>query len=425
MKPQSSRLVVIALFLSTLSHPLSTAFAQGSLTPPGAPAPTMKSLSQMEPRTAITNSGFVLISKPGTYYLTTNITVSTGDGIDIYASNVVLNLNGFTISSTASPANGIGIWVSSGMANVRIENGFVTGSVTNNNSNVFSGNGFQYGVLTGTSATENLVVSHVSVSGVSDEGIYLNMGNSSMADSCTAYSVGNVGINASVIRNCAADNCANAGLQGESVSDSRGEGWSVGVSATTANNCYGRSLSGTASGVAATTAINCTGYTTNGYGVFATTAMNCMGTAYGSGTGVNATTANNCTGSSSTGYGIQVSAAANGCNGTSTTNTGIYANSGTVTGSTGTSGGSGAGIYAGVANSSSGTSSSGNGLHILNAATGCYGLSTSGVGIYANGANLTACTATRFNGTAMQAAMASGCYALVGTNLISFKYNMP
>ena len=36
--------------LLTLNLQLTTAFAQGSLTPPGAPAPTMKTLAQIEPR---------------------------------------------------------------------------------------------------------------------------------------------------------------------------------------------------------------------------------------------------------------------------------------------------------------------------------------------------------------------------------------
>ena len=44
------KLAALAL-LSTLNSQLSTCLAQGSLTPPGAPAPTMKSLAQIEPRT--------------------------------------------------------------------------------------------------------------------------------------------------------------------------------------------------------------------------------------------------------------------------------------------------------------------------------------------------------------------------------------
>jgi hypothetical protein len=54
----------------------SPAFGQGSLTPPGAPAPTMKTLQQVEPRTPISSAPFT-ISQPGSYYLTTNLTVTT------------------------------------------------------------------------------------------------------------------------------------------------------------------------------------------------------------------------------------------------------------------------------------------------------------------------------------------------------------
>ena len=50
-------------------------FAQGSLTPPGAPGSVMKTLSQIEPRTAITNLPLV-ITKPGSYYLTSNLVPS-------------------------------------------------------------------------------------------------------------------------------------------------------------------------------------------------------------------------------------------------------------------------------------------------------------------------------------------------------------
>ena len=69
----------------------------------------MKSLDQIEARTAITNSGAVTISLPGSYYLTTNVTVSSGDAITITANNVTLDLNGFTVSmpSTATAAAGV------------------------------------------------------------------------------------------------------------------------------------------------------------------------------------------------------------------------------------------------------------------------------------------------------------------------------
>ena len=93
----------LALLSSFILHPPPLP-AQGSLTPPGAPAATMKSLDQVEARTPILSAPFT-ITNSGSYYLTANLTVSINCGITILASGVTLDLNGFTISSTAaSPA---------------------------------------------------------------------------------------------------------------------------------------------------------------------------------------------------------------------------------------------------------------------------------------------------------------------------------
>jgi hypothetical protein len=89
--------------LSTLDTQLSTVLAQGPLTPPGAPAPTMKTLQQVEPRIEInaTNTpgdadSIFKITEPGSYYLTGNVAgVSGKHGIEIAASDVTLDLMGF------------------------------------------------------------------------------------------------------------------------------------------------------------------------------------------------------------------------------------------------------------------------------------------------------------------------------------------
>jgi parallel beta-helix repeat protein len=71
--------------------------AQGSLTPPGAPAPTMKTLSQIEPRTPISSLPFT-INTSGSYYVTTNLVgVPSSSGIFITASDVTIDLGGFTL----------------------------------------------------------------------------------------------------------------------------------------------------------------------------------------------------------------------------------------------------------------------------------------------------------------------------------------
>jgi hypothetical protein len=77
----------------------------------------MKSLDQIQPRTPIFSAPFI-ITNSGSYYLTTNLTVSSGDAIDINVSGVTLDLNGFTISSTAPSATGYAIQLNNGPSDV-------------------------------------------------------------------------------------------------------------------------------------------------------------------------------------------------------------------------------------------------------------------------------------------------------------------
>ena len=133
-------LVAMALF-STLNAQLSTCLAQGSLTPPGAPAPMMKTLAQIEPRTPISSAPFT-ITNAGSYYVTTNLTVSSGTAITIATNGVTLDLNGFSLRSTAASAIGSGISLNSGLRNITLANGFIQGGVTNNGSGFTRGNPF-------------------------------------------------------------------------------------------------------------------------------------------------------------------------------------------------------------------------------------------------------------------------------------------
>ncbi len=81
---------ILIVLMGLLIH-TGTAYAQGPLAPPGAPAPTLKTLHQVEPRFPI-GSAFT-ITQPGSYYLTTNITGS----VLINTSGVTLDLMGFQI----------------------------------------------------------------------------------------------------------------------------------------------------------------------------------------------------------------------------------------------------------------------------------------------------------------------------------------
>lgn len=88
----------------------SQIYAQGSLTPPGAPAPVFKTLNQVEPRTPISSLPF-LITNSGSYYLTGNLTgTGTADGITVQSNlnDVTIDLKGFEL--VGGPSSSIGIY---------------------------------------------------------------------------------------------------------------------------------------------------------------------------------------------------------------------------------------------------------------------------------------------------------------------------
>jgi hypothetical protein len=127
------RPLTFAILLTFILHPSSFVLAQGTLTPPGAPAPTMKTLDQVKPRTPISAPG-TFLTAPGSYYLTTNLVTGSAnaDGITVRASNVTIDLNGFSIISTfgAGTDSPVGIRIDgslSEVANVTVRNGQITG----------------------------------------------------------------------------------------------------------------------------------------------------------------------------------------------------------------------------------------------------------------------------------------------------------
>jgi hypothetical protein len=142
-------LAIISGFLAP-----APAFA-GNLTPPGAPASTMVTLDQLDtavagattaandataeaiaaqdPRIDVNalagDAGAVhVISSPGSYYLSGDVTgISGRSGINILASNVTLDLNGFSVIGVAGAVNGIrfGTLLSSDFSNISLRNGVV------------------------------------------------------------------------------------------------------------------------------------------------------------------------------------------------------------------------------------------------------------------------------------------------------------
>ena len=103
----------------------------GNLNPPPGPfTPTMKTLTEVEPRTAVHagntpgDASFIFrIDKPGSYYLTEHVTAAPGrNGIKITSGQVTLDLNGFTLDG----AGGLSAIVIDPIQDVVIKNGFIS-----------------------------------------------------------------------------------------------------------------------------------------------------------------------------------------------------------------------------------------------------------------------------------------------------------
>ena len=322
----------------------------------------------------------VTISQPGSYYLAHNLTVSTGDGIDINTNGVTLDLNGFTIASTAPSAAGYGILLNSSLSDITIVNGHICSGATNGGG-FYSGSGFGYGIY---GASANVVVSKVSVAGVLWNGIYLNTGNATVVETCTVTTAGYIGIAASTVTDSVATDCGNTA-----------------ISAIQVAYCKGSSYASGGQGITAYIALNCCGQSTSGYGLSAYTALNCYGYS-SSGWGLSAQTAENCYGHTTSGvYGLATYGTALNCHGDNS---------------------SGTGLYAYTAQNCDGSSSTSYGISAYTAQN-CRGYSSSGTGLYAKVANT--CVGERAGGTAIQATIGIGCYAQSGTNNITYKYNMP
>jgi hypothetical protein len=380
--------LLCALFSSCLLLP--SAFPQGSLTPPDAPAPTMKTLDQVKAGAPIdpTQPGFAYpyaIDTSGSYYLTGNLTVSGGNAINVNANGVTLDLNGFTISSTASSASGNGIFLNN-VRDVTILNGHIMGGVTYDGSSFSGGPGFLSGIIYAFPGTNpvNVRVSGVSVSGGTQTGIELGTEYSNVVDHCAIRTMGGQGIHAGVVSDSTAYQCG-----------------SNAINAVTATGCYGVTTA-SAIGIDSYTAVNCYGISVSGNGVDTLTASDCYGVST-SATGLNADTAHNCYGSSSSGRGLNANNATN-CYGISPSSQGLYAAS---------------------ANNCYGQGA-GAGLQAL-VASNCRGLSTNSVGLFASAIAINSYGASG-TGTGLQAFIANSCYgqSTSGTpESVTLKYNMP
>ena len=303
-----SQVVVFALFAGAVSS-----FAQGSLTPPGAPGQTMKSLDQIEARTVIPGgtTGYI-ISTPGSYVLGGNLTISDGAAIVINSGNVTLDLNGFTLFSTPALSNGVGIRLTGSIADVRIFNGHIVGStIYDAPIHTFEPSGFDIGILAAIQL--NVEIDHISVSGMKQIGI--SAPEASIHD-CSVTLCADDGIVGTQVLDCRVNLVGGSGIIGSNISRCHGEtvghiASSDGISGQVVTDCYGWADMGV--GINSSRLVqNSTGGGASGAGISAETVSVSHGTSY-SGTGITTKVASYSYGSSTTGTAINATRSAIGC----------------------------------------------------------------------------------------------------------------
>jgi parallel beta-helix repeat protein len=203
------------------------AFAGPITPPPGPVASTHKTLTEVEPRIAInaTNTpgdadSVYRISQPGSYYLTGHVTAAPGERcIEIGASNVTIDLNGFTVIGVGSSIAGIGVDLAHNGLTVRngvVENcpgrgvdlcdvwssfGHVVENVTVRSCGI--------GILVGSDAVIKQCIS------TNNEAEGIVAGNDSVVTACAANENGSLGIVAgdgSTVSHCSGGLNAGTGI---------------------------------------------------------------------------------------------------------------------------------------------------------------------------------------------------------------------
>ena len=279
-----------------------SAFGQGNLTPPGAPAPTMKTLSQIEPRTPISSLPFYIYTA-GSYYLTTNLVGDpSNNGISVMANDVSIDLNGYSLTGGSNAV--VGILVFGAWTNVAVFNGIIRnwseGIEALNCANArydgvqFANNNL--GLWTGPGG----IIRNCSASGNGSHGFNIDQG--SVISECVARSNGGAGFfcNNSVLYRCTAFKNVLAGI-------SSGEG-------STVSECTAGSNKTGISSATGTTIVNCTarGNTNDGiYSLSGGTVRSCTTSGNGNGiTGGSGTTIMECTSYNNVTNGIEAGSGA-------------------------------------------------------------------------------------------------------------------
>ncbi len=215
MKTRTQMICTVAAALALMA--IAPLFA-GDLNPPAGPVvPTHKTLTEVEPRMAISASytpgdadSVFKITQPGSYYLTGNISGVAGKhGIEITASGISLDLNGFDMQGIAGTLDGVIANVAS-LRNIAVFNGSVRS---------WGGAGVNLlGAATFSARVTDLVASNNSGDGI-------RAGNGSTVLNCAAYANTGGGIVAN--QGCTISSCA--------AYENGGNGISAGFGSTVSN----------------------------------------------------------------------------------------------------------------------------------------------------------------------------------------------
>jgi len=192
----------------------------GPLDPPAAVvAPTFKTLSEIEPRTAVdlmntpgdADSVF-RITQPGSYYLTGDMQgVGSKSGIEIAAGHVTIDLMGYTLRGAPGSHSGIRV-VGTNISTISVKNGIVTawgregvdlGSATEDGGSLIDGIIAVANLRVGIQAPDHSIIRNSRASENTQAGFIL--GSRSLVQGCVSHSNGSIGISVgfgSIVRDC-------------------------------------------------------------------------------------------------------------------------------------------------------------------------------------------------------------------------------
>jgi parallel beta-helix repeat protein len=363
---KSFALALIAALVAPLSNSLQ---GQGSLTPPAAPAPTMKTLQQIEPRIEINSTNtpgdadsIYKITQAGSYFLSANLTGVAGrHGIEIAAHDVTLDFGGFALIGVGGSLGGI--VVTGSFEHLVLRNGSARGwgqrgiDAQNARGGSFENLRVAGNVSNGLVTGDNAMVTRCTAR--SNTGIGIALGSANTAIACTAAFNTTTGISGGgfscTISGCTAESNTGVGIFANKDS-------TVSDCAARSNGSHGISVS-------------------DGCIVKGSASESNLGTAAGIKAGKNCSIIH-CSASANPSHGIDVGDSAHVEGSTASGNSGrgiLVTRTGTVTGCTADT------------NAQSGIVANAGGMVIADCAT----YNNTGTGIDAsNGSSITGCTAT-------------------------------